>query len=153
MFRFWIRQLEEKQPEFAQQIHIFNSFFYKKLNSNNERLVAYPSSYHIVILFSIVMLRLSKQFANGHRNLIFFRRNMSSFPSTNSKSNDYCVKLLLTLPSMHWYLAIIYEPEHVLSATAPTQKYTLPSAEADLEEIDLNGAQNKPVSVSSQKSP
>jgi hypothetical protein len=30
--RFWLRNLEETDPELAKQIHVFSSFFYKQLN-------------------------------------------------------------------------------------------------------------------------
>ncbi|KAF9257503.1 cysteine proteinase [Marasmius fiardii PR-910] len=33
--KLWHKELEESSPELAKQIHIFNSFFYKKLNKKN----------------------------------------------------------------------------------------------------------------------
>lgn len=30
--RLWLRRLEDSNPELAKQIHVFSSFFYKKLN-------------------------------------------------------------------------------------------------------------------------
>ena len=31
--RVWLDELRKNQPELAEQVHVFNSFFYKKLNS------------------------------------------------------------------------------------------------------------------------
>ncbi|KAJ7600472.1 hypothetical protein C8J56DRAFT_910342 [Mycena floridula] len=33
--KLWLKELETENPELAKQIHIFNSFFYKKLNKKN----------------------------------------------------------------------------------------------------------------------
>ncbi|EEB88673.1 hypothetical protein MPER_13358, partial [Moniliophthora perniciosa FA553] len=30
--KLWHRELEEKNPQLAHQVHVFNSFFYKKLS-------------------------------------------------------------------------------------------------------------------------
>ena len=38
--RVWLRDLENSNPELAGQIHVFSSFFYKKLNSEKEYVIA-----------------------------------------------------------------------------------------------------------------
>ena len=38
-FRLWHKELELHEPEVASQIHVFSSFFYKKLSSNKKKYV------------------------------------------------------------------------------------------------------------------
>ena len=37
--RLWLKELEETDPILASQIHVFNSFFYKKLNHQKKGYV------------------------------------------------------------------------------------------------------------------
>ena len=48
--RLWLKDLETKQPELAAQVHIFNSFFYKKLN-NKKKYVTELFSYEDTFLW------------------------------------------------------------------------------------------------------
>ncbi|KAF5389178.1 hypothetical protein D9757_003427 [Collybiopsis confluens] len=76
----WHNELKETNPDLAEQIHIFNSFFYKKLNKKNPE--------------------------EGYNSV---RRWTQKF--------DIFKKKFVIVPineNMHWYLAIIYQPEHVL---------------------------------------
>ncbi|KAI0357362.1 hypothetical protein OH77DRAFT_1422202 [Trametes cingulata] len=41
--KVWLDELRKDQPELAEQVHIFNSFFFKKLNSKKEVRDSYPS--------------------------------------------------------------------------------------------------------------
>ncbi|KAF9481167.1 cysteine proteinase [Pholiota conissans] len=97
--KLWHRQLEEQNPELAQQIHIFNSFFYKKLNNKKNEIQAFETVRKWTSKFDIFQKKYIVVPINEH---------------------------------MHWYLAIIYEPEHVLSTTAleatPARKQTRLSA-------------------------
>ncbi|KAF9077524.1 hypothetical protein BDP27DRAFT_1311195 [Rhodocollybia butyracea] len=82
LLKLWHHELSVAQPELANQIHIFNSFFYKKLSSK-------------------------KAVEEGYRSV---QRWTSKF--------DIFDKKFIIVPineNLHWYLAIIYRPEHVLS--------------------------------------
>ncbi|KDR82684.1 hypothetical protein GALMADRAFT_238172 [Galerina marginata CBS 339.88] len=83
--KLWLKGLEKTNPELAGQIHVFNSFFYKKLN-HKDPLLAYESVKKWTSKFDI------------------FQKKYIIIPI-----NEH----------LHWYLAIIYEPEHVLLPTAP----------------------------------
>lgn len=82
--KLWLRELEDTDPELAKQIHVFSSFFYKKLNKKN--------------------------FQEGYNSV---RKWTSRF--------DLFQKKYIIVPineNLHWYFAIIYEPEHVLLSPA-----------------------------------
>ncbi|KAF9046438.1 hypothetical protein BJ165DRAFT_1163354 [Panaeolus papilionaceus] len=79
--KLWLKDVEEQDPELASQIHIFNSFFYKKFNQQ-------------------------KKGQQGYDNVKKWTSKLDIFQ-----------KKYIIVPineNMHWYLAIIYEPEHVL---------------------------------------
>ncbi|KAF5369360.1 hypothetical protein D9758_002595 [Tetrapyrgos nigripes] len=80
--RLWHRELEETDPDLAKRIHIFNSFFYKKLSAKK---------------------------SNPEEGYQSVRRWTSKF--------DLFKKDFIIIPineAMHWYLAIIYHPGHIL---------------------------------------
>ncbi|RXW24491.1 hypothetical protein EST38_g1338 [Candolleomyces aberdarensis] len=83
--KLWLKNLEEKNPELAKQVHVFSSFFYKKLNK--------------------------RDLAEGY----------SSVRKWTAKFNLFEKKYIIVPINerMHWYLAIIYEPEHVLTSPDP----------------------------------
>ncbi|KAF8908964.1 hypothetical protein CPB84DRAFT_1843311 [Gymnopilus junonius] len=83
--KFWLKELEQTNPELASQIHIFNSFFYKKLNQKDPQQ-AYESVRKWTSKFDIFQKKYIIVPINEH---------------------------------LHWYLAIIYEPEHILSPIMP----------------------------------
>ncbi|KAF9468622.1 hypothetical protein BDZ94DRAFT_683530 [Collybia nuda] len=70
--KLWLRNLESINPELAKQIHVFSSFFYKKLNTKN--------------------------IEDGYNSV---RKWTSKFD--------------LFSKNLHWYLAIIYHPAHILN--------------------------------------
>jgi hypothetical protein len=76
---------------------------------------------------------------NGHQNLIFSRRSTYLCRSTRSLSPlpRLCTWTLLTLTllsSLHWYLAIIYQPQHIL--VAPPLRKEPPSTRSQKRRFD-----------------
>ncbi|KAG2037756.1 hypothetical protein BDR03DRAFT_1010375 [Suillus americanus] len=71
--KLWLADLKEQNPDLAEQIHVFSSFFYKKLN--------------------------------------------------NKKRQKYIIVPINE--NLHWYLAIIYEPEHTLLPPLPQKEPSL----------------------------
>jgi len=93
----WLDDLEISNPVLFNQIHIFSTFFYKKLSSGQR----YVTSYTIAHLHSLL-------------------------PSLQKGYDDVCtwakcdifLKKYLIVPineDYHWYFVIFYEPEHVLN--------------------------------------
>ncbi|KAI5119191.1 hypothetical protein M0805_004446 [Coniferiporia weirii] len=83
--KFWLNDLRAQQPELAEHIHVFSSFFYKKLNH--------------------------KVFAEGYRSLRKWTAKIDLFK-----------KKYIIVPineNVHWYLAIICNPEHILDPPPP----------------------------------
>lgn len=81
--KLWLKELEQTNPTLASQIHVFNSFFYKKLN--HEKKGTNSGGYESV------------------------RKWTSKF--------DIFQKKYIIVPineNLHWYFAIICDPEHVL---------------------------------------
>ncbi|KAG5646528.1 hypothetical protein DXG03_003295 [Asterophora parasitica] len=80
--KFWLRQLEESNPELASQVHVFSSFFYKKLNKKN------------------------------------MDEGYESVRKWTAKINLFSKKYIIVPinENLHWYLAIIYHPEYILTA-------------------------------------
>nr|GAT60133.1 predicted protein [Mycena chlorophos] len=90
--KFWLQQLEKSDPELVKQIHVFSSFFYKKLNKRGQ--MQYNS-----------VAKWTAKF-------------------------DLFEKKYLIVPineNLHWYLAIIYRPEHVLKPPPPAPATAPPS--------------------------
>ncbi|QRV86617.1 Ulp1 protease family, carboxy-terminal catalytic domain protein [Ceratobasidium sp. AG-Ba] len=84
--KLWVNNLREKNPELVEQIHVFNSFFFKKLDSGRGKACDYNS----------VKKWTSK--------IDLFKKKFIIVPI-----NEH----------LHWYLAIIFLPEHALSAPPP----------------------------------
>ncbi|KAJ3527118.1 hypothetical protein NMY22_g9899 [Coprinellus aureogranulatus] len=83
--KLWLKTLEDENPGLAKQVHVFSSFFYKKLNKRNIQ--------------------------EGYNSV---RKWTSKF--------DLFDKKYIIVPineNMHWYLAVIYEPEHVIRPPPP----------------------------------
>ncbi|GLB38240.1 hypothetical protein LshimejAT787_0501050 [Lyophyllum shimeji] len=78
--KLWLRRLEESNPELASQIHVFSSFFYKKLNRKNA-----DEGYESVRKWT--------------SKIDLFRKKYIIIPINEN---------------FHWYLVIIYHPEHIL---------------------------------------
>ncbi|KAJ7784364.1 hypothetical protein B0H16DRAFT_295419 [Mycena metata] len=85
--KLWLQQLEKENPELVKQIHVFSSFFYKKLNKKNAR--------------------------EGYESV---KKWTAKFDLFNKK---YIVVPINE--NLHWYLAIIYHPEHTLKPPPPTK--------------------------------
>ncbi|KAJ7505111.1 hypothetical protein B0H11DRAFT_1976828 [Mycena galericulata] len=85
--KLWLQELERTNPELVKQIHVFSSFFYKKLSK--------------------------KDAEEGYESV---RKWTSKF--------DLFDKKYIIVPineNLHWYLAIIYHPEHTLKPPPPTK--------------------------------
>ncbi|KAL6308454.1 hypothetical protein BKA93DRAFT_566260 [Sparassis latifolia] len=84
--KLWLNELRENHPELAEDVYVFSSFFYKKLNIKNK--------------------------AEGYQSV---RKWTSKF--------DIFKKKYVIVPineHFHWWLAIIYNPEHILNPPPPT---------------------------------
>ncbi|KAG6813577.1 hypothetical protein H0H92_009621 [Tricholoma furcatifolium] len=83
--KLWLNNLQESDPDLASEIHVFSSFFYKKLNNRNA-----DEGYDSVRKWTAKIDIFSKKYIivpiNEH---------------------------------LHWYLVIIYQPEHVLLPPPP----------------------------------
>ncbi|KAG2362691.1 hypothetical protein BDR07DRAFT_1460735 [Suillus spraguei] len=90
--KLWLSDLKEQNPELAEQIHVFSSFFYKKLNNK-------------------------KSLDEGYQ----------SVKKWTSRVNIFSKKYIIVPinENLHWYLAIIYEPEHTLLPPLPQKEPTL----------------------------
>ncbi|KAL0563850.1 hypothetical protein V5O48_018212, partial [Marasmius crinis-equi] len=78
--RLWHQDIYESNPELAKQIHVFNSFFYKKLDKKN--------------------------IEEGYRAVARWTSKMDIFQA------QYII--IPVHESLHWYLAVIYQPQLVL---------------------------------------
>lgn len=84
--KLWLRKLEESSPEVANQVHVFSSFFYKKLNK--------------------------KDINEGYQSVRKWTAKLDIFS-----------KKFLIVPineNLHWYLAIVYQPELILLRPLPS---------------------------------
>ncbi|OBZ68651.1 hypothetical protein A0H81_11055 [Grifola frondosa] len=124
--KLWLNDLREKQPDLAEQIYVFSSFFYKKLNIKNKE--------------------------DGYRSVRKWTSKVDIFK-----------KKYIIVPineNLHWYLAIIHNPEHMLQPPPPMEsKQTrkrkrqsdtsevpvpVPVAPAQEEEVVLNSCPPSP---------
>ncbi|KAJ7643968.1 hypothetical protein FB45DRAFT_896539 [Roridomyces roridus] len=85
--KLWLQELEKTNPELVKQIHVFSSFFYKKLTNKGAK------------------------------------QGYESVKKWTSKFNLFDKKFIIVPinENLHWYLAIIYYPEHVLKPPLPTK--------------------------------
>ncbi|KAG8774326.1 hypothetical protein FRC12_002049 [Ceratobasidium sp. 428] len=84
--KLWINKLRVKDPGLVDQIHVFNSFFFKKLDNGRGKACDYNSVKKWTSKFDL------------------FKKKFIIVPI-----NEH----------LHWYLAVICFPEHVLRAPAP----------------------------------
>ncbi|KAH9480523.1 Ubiquitin-like-specific protease 2 [Psilocybe cubensis] len=89
--KLWLNKLETKNPQLAHQIHIFNSFFYKKLNQGKD---------------------IQQTFEN-------IRKWTSKIDIFEKKYIIVPINENLIAVSLHWYLAIICEPKYILYPKTP----------------------------------
>lgn len=85
--KLWLTELREKDPTLADQIHVFSSFFYKKLNKKNPE--------------------------EGYQSVRKWTSKVDLF------SKKYIIVPINE--NVHWYLAIIYEPGHMLEPPLAVQ--------------------------------
>lgn len=85
--KLWLSELREKDPTLADQIHVFSSFFYKKLNKKNPE--------------------------EGYQSVRKWTSKVDLF------SKKYIIVPINE--NLHWYLAIIYEPGHMLEPPLAVQ--------------------------------
>ncbi|TFY72834.1 hypothetical protein EVG20_g175 [Dentipellis fragilis] len=83
--KLWLNDLRETRPELADQIHVFSSFFYKKISTKNPE-----EGYHSVRKWT--------------SKIDLFQKKYIIVPI-----NEH----------LHWYLAIICNPEYVLAPPPP----------------------------------
>ncbi|KAG1906516.1 uncharacterized protein F5891DRAFT_1002663 [Suillus fuscotomentosus] len=90
--KLWLADLKEQNPDLAEQIHVFSSFFYKKLNNK-------------------------KSLDEGYQ----------SVKKWTSRVNIFSKKYIIVPinENLHWYLAIIYEPEYTLLPPLPQKEPSL----------------------------
>ncbi len=94
----WLDGLQISNSVLFDQIHVFNSYFYKKLCS----MEGYVTAITIICLHSLLP---SSQ--NGYAQVCRW-----------TKSDIFSKKYLIVPMNedYHWYLAIIYEPEHLVKS-------------------------------------
>ncbi|KAG2009837.1 sentrin-specific protease, variant 2 [Coprinopsis cinerea AmutBmut pab1-1] len=113
--KLWLQRLQETDPALAEQVHVFSSFFYKKLNKKN--------------------------IEEGYNSV---RKWTSKF--------DLFKKKYVIVPineHMHWYLALIFEPEHVLRPPPPASSTSKQEDEVPREEEKTAGPRGDDVEVAS----
>jgi Ulp1 family protease len=69
--RLWLADLQETNPELASQVHVFNSFFYKKLSTKMCVKCFVRKIFSSVLSFTVPRKVIIVS-GNGHPNLIFF---------------------------------------------------------------------------------
>jgi Ulp1 family protease len=138
----WLRDIEKSNPQLFKQVHVFSTFFYKKLNSKTEYVVS-------SVLLNCSHFCSSVQAAyEGVRNwtnkVDIFRKKYIIVP-INEKYVPFWLQSTTTYSdSLHWYLAIIYEPEHILkdcpaaSRTSLTGRQTRQTAAQAISVNDTN---------------
>ncbi|KZT28340.1 cysteine proteinase [Neolentinus lepideus HHB14362 ss-1] len=112
--KLWLTELRRAEPELADQIHVFSSFFYKKLNTRNRE-----EGYQSVRKWT--------------SRLDFFKKKYVVVPINEN---------------LHWYLAIIYEPEHVLVPPTEPPKANTRSQVAEQVDIPEAAPVDRPASPS-----
>ncbi|KAG5654258.1 hypothetical protein H0H81_005501 [Sphagnurus paluster] len=78
--KLWLKKLHDSNPELANEVHVFSSFFYKKLNK--------------------------RIFDEGYDSVRKWTAKLDLF------SKKYII--IPINEHLHWYLAIIYQPEYIL---------------------------------------
>ncbi|KAG1745863.1 uncharacterized protein EDB91DRAFT_1119149 [Suillus paluster] len=86
-----LNELKVQNPDLAEQVHVFSSFFYKKLNN--------------------------KSLDEGYQSVKKWTSKIDIF------SKKYIIVPINE--NLHWYLAIIYEPEHTLLPPIPQKEPSL----------------------------
>ena len=77
--------LRAQKPELADQIHVFSSFFYKKLSTKKSVLFQIYRLCFYLLRHVTARRTAFKVFENGHPNLICLKRNTSLCLLTSSE--------------------------------------------------------------------
>ncbi|KAJ6508506.1 hypothetical protein C8R45DRAFT_445354 [Mycena sanguinolenta] len=96
--KLWLHDLEKENPELVKQIHVFSSFFYKKLDNKDAKD------------------KKNKSPEKGYESVRKWTAKFNLFD-----------KKYIIVPineNLHWYLAIIYQPEHTLKPPLPPKQPT-----------------------------
>jgi len=94
----WLDGLELSSPVLHDQIYVFSTFFYKHLSSG--------ATYVTVIIIICLPLLLSSP-QKGYEKV-------SKWAKCDIFSKKYLI--IPINENYHWYLAIVYEPEHVIKS-------------------------------------
>jgi Ulp1 protease family, C-terminal catalytic domain len=77
-YRLWLKELEQSDAILASQIHVFNSFFYKKLNHHQKGYVYVYCCAAVKLISTLAApIWVMKVCGNGRLSLIFFKKNTS----------------------------------------------------------------------------
>ncbi|KAF7346574.1 hypothetical protein MSAN_01885500 [Mycena sanguinolenta] len=96
--KLWLHDLEKENPELVKQIHVFSSFFYKKLDNKD------------------VKDKKNKSPEKGYESVRKWTAKFNLF--------DKKYVIVPINENLHWYLAIIYQPEHTLKPPLPPKQPT-----------------------------
>lgn len=109
--RVCLKDLKLSNPDLVNQTHVFSSFFYKNLAAKKYAiaLILFDSSHSWLGRMAVI-----KVSPGGQKRLIFSERNTLSYLLMSSTFSLSLRSAVIHKDSKHWYLAIIYEPEHVL---------------------------------------
>ncbi|KAF7365017.1 hypothetical protein MVEN_00372800 [Mycena venus] len=124
--KLWLQDLGKENPELVKQIHVFSSFFYKKLDNKDDKE------------------------RTGQEKL---EKGYESVRKWTAKFDLFGKKYIIVPinENLHWYLAIIYQPEHTLKPPPPpppkksspsTRRKTREEAEQSLEMIEAATVSN-----------
>ncbi|KAL5482575.1 hypothetical protein ACEPAI_9169 [Sanghuangporus weigelae] len=118
--KLWLNDLRETQPELADSVHVFSSFFFKKLASKS-----------------------NKTPEEGQKSVRKWTAKVDLFK-----------KKFIVVPineNIHWYLAVIYHPEHILEPAPP--KPTLRSSKRVSNVVATNRQTRSQKAVENEVSP
>ncbi|KAF9777986.1 hypothetical protein BJ322DRAFT_1114528 [Thelephora terrestris] len=114
--KLWLSDLRDRDPELADQIHLFSSFFYKKLAIKDKRA------------------------------------GYESVRKWTSKVDLFSKKYLLVPINehLHWYLAIIYQPEYTLRPAPPPISPATRKRKRD-EELSIEASESRDTPTTTSK--
>jgi hypothetical protein len=111
-----MRDLEISNPQLLKQVHIFSTFFYNKLNIKTEYAMFFNVPEVLSFLTTSVQVWMlhMKASANGRKSWTFSQKNLLLCPLMSSTFSLWPKGIPTHGDSWHWYLVIIYQPEHIL---------------------------------------
>ncbi|KAH0832102.1 hypothetical protein J3R83DRAFT_13011 [Lanmaoa asiatica] len=108
--KLWLNDLRGKNPMLADQIHVFSSFFYKKLNNRKKFVEVLHVVCHSLVAYPI------RSPEDGYKSV---RKWTSKI--------DLFAKKYVIVPineNVHWYLAIICGPGYTLAPPLPPSTFS-----------------------------